>query len=44
MKCAANAGVKGAFCDYGFGIISDSRCTARIGSMKELLRLLGDGK
>ncbi|MBQ6142633.1 MAG: HAD hydrolase-like protein [Kiritimatiellae bacterium] len=43
MKCAANAGVKGAFCDYGFGIISDSRCTARIGSMKELLRLLEDG-
>ena len=41
MKCAENAGVNGAFCDYGFGIISDSRCTARIVEIKELLPLLG---
>ena len=39
MQCAANAGVKGAFCTYGFGQLRDSRFTIRINRFDELLRL-----
>ena len=38
MQCAVNAGVKGAFCTYGFGTLNDARCTVRIGRIDELLR------
>lgn len=38
MKCAENAGVKGAFCDFGFGKLNDARYTIRINRMEELLR------
>ena len=40
LDCATNAGIKSAFCTYGFGRIGDSRCTARINSFGELLRYL----
>ena len=30
MQCATNAGVKGAFCTYGFGKLKDSRFTIKI--------------
>ena len=38
MQCATNAGVKGAFCTYGFGQLRDSRATVRINRLEELLR------
>lgn len=38
MQCAANAGVKGAFCTFGFGQLRDARCTVKLGRMDELLR------
>ena len=40
MKCAENAGVKGAFCAFGFGRIGDSRATVRLGGFAEILRHL----
>ena len=40
MQCAVNAGVKGAFCAFGFGILGDSRYTVKINRMDELLRYL----
>lgn len=40
MQCAANAGVKGAFCTFGFGRLEDSRWTVKINRMDELLRHL----
>ena len=40
MQCATNAGVKGAFCTYGFGRLNDSRYTIRINRFEELLRHL----
>ena len=40
MQCAANAGLKGAFCTFGFGKLKDSRFTIRINRMDELLRHL----
>lgn len=40
MQCAANAGVKGAFCTYGFGKLKDSRYTIKINRFEELLRHL----
>lgn len=40
MQCAANAGVKGAFCSFGFGKLKDSRYTVRISGFEELLRHL----
>ena len=39
-QCAVNAGVKGAFCTFGFGILGDSRYTVKINRMDELLRYL----
>lgn len=40
MQCAANAGVKGAFCTFGFGKLADSRFTVKINRLDELLRYL----
>ena len=40
MQCATNAGVKGAFCAYGFGKLKDSRFTIKINRFDELLRYL----
>lgn len=40
MQCAANAGIKCAFCTFGFGKLNDSRYTIRINRMDELLRYL----
>lgn len=40
LDCAANAGVKSAFCTYGFGQLGDSRYTVRISRFNELLRYL----
>ena len=40
MQAASSAGIKGAFCTYGFGFLRDSRCTARINGFAELLRHL----
>ena len=40
MQCAANAGVKGAFCTYGIGKLNDSRFTVKINRFDELLRHL----
>ena len=39
MQCATNAGVKGAFCAYGFGKLRDSRFTVKINRFDELLGL-----
>ncbi len=38
MQCGANAGVKTAFCTYGFGTLGESRCTVKINRFDELLR------
>ena len=40
LQCATNAGVKGAFCTFGFGLQGDARATIRINRMDELLRYL----
>ena len=40
MQCATNAGMKGAFCTYGFGKLRDSRFTIKINRFDELLRHL----
>ena len=40
MQCATNAGVRGAFCAYGFGKLKDSRFTVKINRFDELLRHL----
>ncbi len=40
MQCAVNAGVKGAFCTYGFGILNDARFNIKINRFEELLRHL----
>ena len=40
MQCATNAGVKGAFCSFGFGRLKDSRFTVKINRFDELLRHL----
>ena len=40
MQCATNAGVKGAFCTFGFGKLNDSRFTIKINRFEELLRHL----
>jgi phosphoglycolate phosphatase len=37
MLCAANAGVNGAFCSFGFGRLGAAPCTVRIDSFEELL-------
>ena len=40
LECAANAGVKGAFCTYGFGVLRGAPYTIRINRCDELLRYL----
>jgi len=40
MQCATNAGVKGAFCTFGFGRLGDAHFTVKINRMEELLRHL----
>ena len=40
MQCAANAGVKSAFCTFGFGRLNESRYTVRVSRFEELLRHL----
>ncbi len=40
MQAASNAGIKGAFCTFGFGRLNDSRCTVKINRFEELLRHL----
>lgn len=40
MKCAENAGIKAAFCTFGFGQLRDSRFTIKINRFEELLRYL----
>ena len=40
LQCAANAGVKSAFCTFGFGNLADSRFTVKINLLDELLRYL----
>jgi len=40
MQCATNAGIKGAFCTFGFGRLNDARYTVKINRMEELLRHL----
>ncbi len=40
MQCATNAGIKGAFCTFGFGKLADSRYTIKINRLDELLRYL----
>ena len=37
LDCAANAGVKGAFCAYGFGQLRNSRYDLRVESFADLL-------
>ncbi len=37
MKCAANAGIQGAFCNFGFGILEDAPYTVRLRYMSDLL-------
>ena len=37
LDCAANAGVKSAYCAYGFGMLRHGKYTAKIGSFPELL-------
>ncbi len=40
MSAASNAGIKGAFCTFGFGRLNDSRFTIKINRFEELLRHL----
>ena len=40
MCAASNAGIKGAFCTFGFGRLNDSRFTVKINRFEELLRHL----
>ena len=40
MQAASNAGIKGAFCTFGFGRLNDSRFTVKINRFEELLRHL----
>ena len=40
MGSAAAAGIKSAFCTFGFGILGESRYTVKINRMDELLRFL----
>lgn len=42
ISCAANAGVCGAFCTFGFGRLGDARPTVTIGRFAELLDHLTD--
>lgn len=38
LQCAANAGVRGAFCAFGFGVLKDARYTVKLNRLSDLLR------
>ena len=40
LDCAANAGVRGAFCAYGFGTLGGSTYAARLERFSDLLELI----
>lgn len=40
VECAANAGIKSAYCNFGFGTLRASRPDARIDKMEDLLKYL----
>lgn len=40
MECGANAGVKTAFCTFGFGHLNERRYTIKVNRLDELLRYL----
>ena len=40
LDCAANAGVKGAFCAFGFGSLGEARYSVRLEAFAELLNLV----
>lgn len=40
LQCATNAGIKSAFCTFGFGRLNEARYTVRINRFEELLRYL----
>ncbi len=40
MKCAANAGVKGAFCTFGFGRLDDARYDLRLECFADLQNMV----
>ena len=42
LASAANAGIKSAFCAFGFGVLGDVRYTVKINRFDELLRHLKD--
>ncbi len=42
IKCAHNAGVKSAFCSFGFGVLDSCPPTIKINRFDELLRYLKD--
>ena len=37
MRCAEAAGVNGAFCEFGFGLLADAPCTVRLRRFADLL-------
>lgn len=39
LQCAANAGIKSAFCTFGFGCLKDASFTVRIDRFSDLLNL-----
>lgn len=39
MQCAVNAGVNGAFCDFGFGVLRDSYCARHLANFSDLLQI-----
>lgn len=41
MAVAANAGIKGAFCTFGFGSLNDSHYTVKIDAFEKILRHCG---
>ena len=43
MDCAKNAGIKGAFCSFGFGQLAHATCSVRLERFEDLLFCLKDG-
>ena len=44
MRCAEAAGVNGAFCEFGFGLLDDAPCAARLACFGDLAAAVGEGK
>lgn len=40
MQCAVNAGVNGAFCEFGFGELKGTPCAAKLNCFSDLLKYL----